>query len=217
MYASASWAYALSRNKNARVIDQIHCRRLICYGRLYRTVSYLPAAAICGKMPLKYLICRRAILFAHRKKTELPVGELLLESNVADSLADDLFREALEAWQPEWENCSKGAWTKLLFPFVKMDRPPPFFWSAQGTSGHGVYREYLYRFKRSDNASCPCGKDEESPLHVFTSCERHSNERPSLPLNGNDPGTRRYLTDTVCKLWEEEKKRTQQSTSQRDS
>jgi len=67
-YACAGWAHCLTiKEKNSRVIDQIHRKMLLCYGRLYRTVSYLPGTVICNWAPEKLKIAKRAIIFSHKK------------------------------------------------------------------------------------------------------------------------------------------------------
>lgn len=48
-------------------------------------------------------------------------------------------------------------------------------------SGHGCYREYLYRFKHDDSPECPAGCGVvENAEHVFFECPRYGRERRKL-------------------------------------
>ena len=49
---------------------------MIIIGKLYRTVSYIPATVIRGCLPLKYDITIAAALYETKKKTD--VGTLIL-------------------------------------------------------------------------------------------------------------------------------------------
>ena len=100
-YASSCWAHVLMTKKNAGTIDQIHRLMLICYGRLYRTVSYLPCTVICGIPPMRLWITERAIIFSKKKYIELVSRNLLLTLlpwSSKDEMKADLDHEIMSKW-----------------------------------------------------------------------------------------------------------------------
>lgn len=201
-YASAVFASSLQLKKNAEIIDKLDRRMLLCYGRFYRTVSYIPATIICGWLPLKYKVMERALEYSkkHGKALTNPVG---------DTNGDKyLWREnSMRIWQEEWNASEKGKWTKALLPMVEDNEeeevPAPSFWLSQGLSGHGVFASYLYKFKRRRSPVCRCGAEIESPEHIFRQCRLYKEGRPSR-LDGRSEDTRKYIEVTVRRLWEAE-------------
>jgi len=105
-YASSAWTHCLTLKKNAKQIDWIHHLMLLCYGRLYRTVSYLPCTVICGWLPEKYRITKRAILFSKNKDIVLPSGKSILakeEGSSLEKLERDFQNQIMQKWPEEWQ------------------------------------------------------------------------------------------------------------------
>jgi len=88
----------------------------------------------------------------------------------------ELEEEATLKWQEEWELCNKAAVTKQFFPNVrdKIHRRitiNPKFTAL--VTGHGKTKSYLYIFKITDNATCPCNTEDQTPDHRLNNCTRH--------------------------------------------
>ncbi|KAH8295309.1 hypothetical protein KR018_009921, partial [Drosophila ironensis] len=81
-------------------------------------------------------------------------------------------------WQQRWDSSEKGAWTRALIPcvetWVNRKHGQLNFHLTQFLSGHGFFRDYLYRFGHVEDPFCPaCGKGcIENPEHVIFSCPR---------------------------------------------
>jgi len=66
-------------------------------------------------------------------------------------------------WQEQWTSSTKGAVSKLFFPYTKERMKTTILISAEFTAmvtGHGLSRSYLHRFKIIPNSTCPCGLKE---------------------------------------------------------
>jgi len=78
--------------------------------------------------------------------------------------------EAKLKWQKEWEDGTNAAITKAFFPEVQ-DRQKlkivinPVFTAM--VTGHGKTTAYLHRFKILEQATCPCGKGEQTIDHLL--------------------------------------------------
>ena len=164
-YASAAFAPKLSLRKNEEAVDRIHRLVLICCGKLYRTVSYLPATVICAWMPWKYEVTIRAWHYSRRKKKNLPRGAMLLpppKAKKADEMDAEMKEVAMKEWQMQWDTSNKGRWTNTLIPKVTTTRRKMSFWLAQALSGHGVFGSYLRKMNRRANSSCLCGEEMDA-------------------------------------------------------
>jgi len=108
-----------------------------------------------------------------------------------------LYKIALQLWQYEWDNSSKGLWTKHLIETASENEVPNISkWMSQALSGHGVFGKYLHRFMGRATAVCQCGSPTESPTHIFTECSNFAVGRPPV-LNIGEGHTRNYLIRTV--------------------
>ena len=206
LYASAAFAHRLRCKYVASYVDRLHRGMLLCYGRLYRTVSYLPATVICDWVPMKYTISARAIKYSIKKKVGLHGDTLLKPVPVTDD--EDIWSllapQALKRWEDEYKNCGKGEWTRRLIERPGLAEFEPCFWLNQALSGHGSFGSYLANMKRRESASCACGFKEESPEHVFMYCPLFMEGRPNA-LCVEDMNTLNYLKNTVKKLWNNER------------
>ena len=54
----------------------------------------------------------------------------------------------------------------------------PSFWSTQGITGHGVYKDYLIKGTRADDNTCPYGLEVKDAEHVMLDCIRFKDVRP---------------------------------------
>ena len=66
-YACAAYAHRLHVYSVVKYIERAHRSMLLCYGRLCRTVSYIPATVICNWVPLKYYLAAKALTYAKKK------------------------------------------------------------------------------------------------------------------------------------------------------
>jgi len=95
-------------------------------------------------------------------------------------VARELEEESIRQWQREWTQTTKGRMTKDFFPDVaerlKMEINLTQNLTAIVT-GHGETRAYLQRLKIIANASCPCGKRDQTTDQLIFDCELLTKER----------------------------------------
>lgn len=205
-YSCAVFAHRLSTKKVAKYVDRMHRSMVICYGRLYKTVPYLRSTVLCNWVPAKYELAARAIMYSAKKETNLLGDTLLKRPPGSLSLKETwlkLGEEALQKWIEEWQTSEGSNWTKEILPVPGVEIEP-CFWLNQGLSGHGAFGSYLYRMKRRSSPTCACGAREESAEHVLKECALYQNGRPA-EMDITRPETRRYIKETVMKVWEKER------------
>ena len=73
----------------------------------------------------------------------------------------ELKEQSVQQWQNEWERSSKGTITKSFFPIIedglklRLNATPNF---TAIVTGHGNIKSYLYKYKITDNPTCPYNK-----------------------------------------------------------
>ena len=64
----------------------------------------------------------------------------------------------LTKWQEQWTSCTKGAISKLFFPYIKDRFKTKLPVSTEFTAmvmGHSLTKSYLHRFMFISNSTCP--------------------------------------------------------------
>lgn len=207
-YSASVFAHRLVRNRE--VIYRVHRQMAINCGRLYRIVSYYPATVIANYVPLDLSTAFHSMIRA--KKQGWPLrGEFPVSVPDTDNITE--FEESLRSrmkdeWQRRYDNCGHGAWTRRLIPVVGTCIEQLDYDLAQGLSGHGAFREYLYRFKRFQSPLCSCCQADETPEHVFAECEIYRADRPEV-LSPVTDEVAAYLRSMVLNLWKREAEREQ--------
>ena len=94
---------------------------------------------------------------------------------------------------------------KITNKYMELLEVPNFFLS-QAVTGHGAFGSYLYKIGKRTTPQCPCGNDIQTPEHVFMEYHQYETGRPLTWNNGMKMlECRRYLINTMKKLWDEEK------------
>lgn len=204
-YCSTAFIHRAKLLKNRTRIRQVDRFIRIFLARSYRTVSYLPLTVITGRPPLDYMMEKRTITYLYAHDRPIPWNNLRL-SPPADmntrrytgkELGMALDEEILRLWQGEWSESTKGAWTRKIMPEVQIHDDECDFYLTQGLTGHGVFNEYLHRFKRRETPMCPCLQGQQTVEHVLTECLMFEEGRPSVL----DQGKTEYIRSVVRKLW----------------
>jgi len=90
-----------------------------------------------------------------------------------------------KSWQRRWSEETKGRGTFEFIPVVGTR----IIWPKSRNIGISYCRMLLhdtmlnkdsYRTGTSDTASCECGEDEETVVHMLSYCSRHSHARTQL-------------------------------------
>ena len=129
---------------------------------------------IAGMPPIDILAKERKKLYAERGR----------DANI--NIIRQLVRtETLSEWQIRWSLSSKGRWTHRLIPQLEvwMNRKHGEidFYLTQFLTGHGCFREYLFKYKHDHSPFCPaCSDVVENVEHVFFECPRFAERRQTL-------------------------------------
>jgi len=95
-------------------------------------------------------------------------------------VARELEEESIRKWQREWTQTTKGRTTKDFFPDVAERLKMKINLTQNLTAiitGHGKTRAYFQRFKIIENATCRCGKRDQTTDRLIFECELLTKER----------------------------------------
>lgn len=126
---------------------------LLRMARTYRTISDAALCVLCGIPPVHLMIEERM-------------------SKYDEGQQEEQKRATSRKWQEEWE----AEETKRLIPRLEewAERGDGEITNAKAqlVSGHGCFREYLWKHKRAAERSCPyCGETDDAEHTLFV-CPR---------------------------------------------
>ena len=140
-------------------------------------------AAGCARVlpvPIFVVICRvrlaKEAARSHRTNYEynrIPIS----------AITYDAAEEAVRKWQTEWTTSLKAAATRQYFPSVRERLGMRIHLTPKLTavlSGHGKTRAYLHRFKLREEATCICGKEDQTMDHLLFNCIKTREQRDLL-------------------------------------
>ena len=90
-----------------------------------------------------------------------------------DTMISEILEKTALQWQEEWKGRTKAQITKEFFPTVQ-DRQrlkikvTPIVTAM--VTGHGKTKAYLHRFKILEEATCPCGNEDQTVEHLLNRC-----------------------------------------------
>ena len=107
------------------------------------------------------------------------------------TLYSEIYEEAMQKWQQEWERSTKAAVTKQFLPNIRnwnklnINIKPNL---TAMVTGHGKTRTYLQRFKLAESAMYPCNKEDQILDHILNSCALYHTQRNTLKRNDTATG-----------------------------
>jgi len=100
-------------------------------------------------------------------------------------------------WQTSWTQTTKGRTTKEYFSDIEGRLKMKLYHTGFLTTirnGHGNIKTYLHRFNIIEDPMCPCGKGEQTTLHIISDCGILKKERGRLRAAVNNwPTSKRIL------------------------
>jgi len=112
------------------------------------------------------------------------IGKLVYDKIPRETIITEGKEKEITKWQEQWTSSTKGAESKLFFPYIKERMKTMIPISTEFTAmetGHGVTRSYRHRFKIIPNSKCPCGlKEEQTINHIIPNCTQLENDRRIL-------------------------------------
>uniref|UniRef100_A0A0A1WPA4 Putative 115 kDa protein in type-1 retrotransposable element R1DM n=1 Tax=Zeugodacus cucurbitae TaxID=28588 RepID=A0A0A1WPA4_ZEUCU len=173
LYAAPIWGPAMQINtydKKARSVTRLTAIRVI---RAFRTVSHEASGVIAGMIPPD--IMAMEIKRASDKSRDIG-RRLTTEERNEERL------KSINEWQSRWDMTEKGRWTYKLIgnvkTWVERKHGETDFYLTQFLTGHGCFREYLFKYGHDDGTDCSfCGEGRESVQHIFFTCPKYEVER----------------------------------------
>ena len=139
----------------------------------YRTVSESATLVVGGIIPIDLLARERKPVFT--RKAEVEKATAKKEARIYTR----------ERWKERWDSDTKGRWTARLInqldTWLDRDHGEVNYYLTQLLTGHGYFRAYLYRMKKTNGAECRyCGHDRDDAEHTFFNCTRWDEIRQRL-------------------------------------
>ena len=110
-------------------------------------------------------------------------GELVYDKIPRETIVTEGKKIEMTKWQEQWTTSTKGAVSKLFFPYINERMKTVIPISAEFTAmvtGHGLTRSYLCRFHIIPNSTCTCGLEEQTINHIIFNCTQLEKERRIL-------------------------------------
>ena len=96
------------------------------------------------------------------------------------AITKEAAEKAVRKWETEWANSTKAADTRKYFLTVRDRLRTKIYLTPKLTvvlSGHGKTRSYLHRFKLRKEATCFCGKEDQTMDHIIFKCIKTKEQR----------------------------------------
>ena len=205
LYAAPIWADALAKNQTLRSkvlsVQRILAMRVTS---AYRTIATSSVLVLAGTPPADLLALECRDRYAELKKYTAEERTPALKERTRKAVRKTLE----EGWQERWDSETTGRWTHVLIPNISswMNRGhgQVNFYLTQALSGHGCFRAYLKRFKRSSQSSCHfCESEMDDAEHTLFHCHKWREPRECLQ---QELGRRLRPSNMVCMMLESQEK-----------
>jgi len=181
MYGAPVWYSATGFDSYMRTMRSAHRLASLRVCCAFRTVSEAAASVIAGRLPPE-LQAKRDSAVRNLRMLQLADRSHLSMVNV----------NIVEQWQQKWDESTKGRWTHSLIPHIgtwlNKKHGETNFYLTQFLTGHGCFREYLFKYKHVEHPYClSCASSIESVEHVFIECPRFNAARRAIQIIVNEP------------------------------
>ncbi|KAH1020868.1 hypothetical protein HUJ04_010460 [Dendroctonus ponderosae] len=195
LYGAPVWHGAVQAGKYRGMLESIQRRALLRVVCGYRTVSSEAIQVIAG-IPHIDLLTRERVLLDETG-----------ERPVTAATRSAARRRTLGEWQDRWSSGRKGQWTRVLIPdlrrWVDCPHKRSGYFLTQALSGHGCFKEYLWRIGKVGDGECWYCGEHDSPMHTLFVCPRWAEIRAiAVCVDSRSPRMFRDMLDTPAK-WKE--------------
>lgn len=173
LYGAPVWSGMVERIPAYRaILIKSQRRGLMRVVSSYRTVSAEALQVIAGIPTIDLLAKERRLLY------ESGQGHL-------PQIKKEEREKTIEEWQSRWNSLEdKAQWTKALIPnlreWVHCKHRSVSFHLTQFLSGHGAFRKFTYKIKKTRDDKCLYCGSEDSPEHTIFICPRWQTLRREL-------------------------------------
>lgn len=199
LYAAPAWVDAMAKKTSRARLLSAQRQIALRVAAAYRTVSLSAVMVVAGIPPVDLLVYERTEVFEHSQA----------EGGVTPQLRREARRRLISRWQERWEQDESGRWTHRLIPsvdkWVSRGHGESSFHLTQVLTGHGCFRAYLHRFRRSESPAClDCGAVIDDADHAIFRCDRWIREREDLSTLLGIPFSPENMVDSMLScpaLW----------------
>lgn len=175
LYAAPVWVNAMTKQVHRKRLLSVQRQVALRVAAAYRTVSAGAVMVVASIPPIDLLAWERSEIFEESKAGEATITQIRRDAR------DRLLRR----WQDRWDEEVSGRWTYRLIPdlhkWMSRGYGETSYYLTQALTGHGSFRAYLHRFRRSEDASClDCEAEEDDAEHAIFHCRRWMPEREVL-------------------------------------
>lgn len=176
LYGATIWAQATTIKEYRKGLESAYRLSTLRVCSAFRTISTDAAGVIAGIIPFD-IAAREA---ARNNERSRDMENPLLETT-AGTERDSSIRE----WQRRWDASPKGRWTHWLIPniaeWIGRKHGETNYYMTQALSGHGCFREYLFKYQHDISDECPeCIGETEGVEHALFWCPRFAGQRRAL-------------------------------------
>lgn len=170
LYGAPVWYDKVSRiNLYRNLLIKAQRKALLRVASAYRTVATEALQVITGTIPIDLMAKERKSIYQTGRGHEREVRNNVREEIMAD-------------WQNRWDSLAdKAQWTKRIIPRIKpwaeCQHRETNYYLSQFLSGHGSFRKYTLRIKKSIDDTCIYCKAQDSVEHTIYVCPKWDNLR----------------------------------------
>ena len=175
-YGASVWGHRLNVRQNAAIINRAQRIVLIRLCGAYSTTPQDGLLVATGVHPMHLSVIKRASQYWIRKENVIRASEIL---RTLVFTREEVGNILLNRWQEEWNNSTTGRRVYQLLPDVRERLRLTHLVPSRGMlhfiTGHGPYRDKLYKLSLTDTPMCYCGEGIGSPEHDIWECRLPEN------------------------------------------
>lgn len=178
-YGAPVWAGVIRIEKYKKKLESNQRRMLIRAISAYKTIAAEGAQVIAGKVPID-------LLLDERKRIYNNIGE---DKN---RIKREEREVTIRKWQERWDNqtAQKARWTrriiKNLTTWINCKHRSVDYYITQVLSGHGSFREYTQRIKKTPDSRCIYCGEHDDVKHTIFKCRRWDTQRITAYIEVGD-------------------------------
>lgn len=187
LYAAPVWAIEINKTKERRKIfnkiNRLTANRMI---RAYRTVSMDATMILAGTPPTDLIAMRYLEIYneLERLKSEGEIITIKIKIEVKNTIQDrtiNQWKKRLKRDDNDGGRRIRTAIAPMMDEWIGREEGEMNYEITQMITGHGVFKQYLWRMGRNNNPECKyCGASYQDNIHIISKCPKWSNERMTL-------------------------------------
>lgn len=205
-YAAPIWATEIKKNpyvkKSLNNFDRVMAQRVCC---AYKTVAGVAALLVAGMIPTIHIALKLDMAYWEYQKRRQEEAISYEERMI---ISQNALKEAQLEWFEDMRRTqgvppglrAKNAIVPCIEKWYRRSHGTVTFYVTQIITGHGCFKEFLYKIKKTDSKICElCRTDQDNAQHVLETCNKWCEERLALT---NKIGSSLNLQAVIKKMLE---------------